>query len=119
MSAAYQPERRSDPRSRTLLSATARDAATQSTISCVVRNLGRDGARLALANTAWLPERFELAIAGKDGLRAACVAWRTGNAAGVRFIDDPGAEQARRRAELLRLRQENDTLSQRLNGLDL
>lgn len=54
-------------------------------MECVVRNQSDSGARLVLGDTMGVPTRFELAIAGEDGMRAACVRWRNGEAVGIKF----------------------------------
>jgi hypothetical protein len=110
-----QPERRTEQRSRTLLSGTVRDRSSQSTISCAVRNLGGNGARIAVSNTVWLPDVFDLEIAGREGRRAARTVWRAGGAAGVKFIDDAPSAEASAKAEIERLRLANATLQQRLS----
>jgi hypothetical protein len=54
-------------------------------LECVVRNLSDRGARLSMGETAGVPGRFELLIAGADGTRSARVRWRTPGEVGICF----------------------------------
>ena len=56
-----------------------------STFDCTIRNMSDTGAKLLVASSVGIPDRFALAM--QDGRNFACeVAWRTENEIGVRFL---------------------------------
>jgi methyl-accepting chemotaxis protein len=57
----------------------------RSMVSCVVRDLSRQGACLHLQSTASLPDQFELSFDTGQLLRRCRVAWRTLTNMGVSF----------------------------------
>ena len=65
-------------------------------LECLVRNLSAHGARLHFGETAAVPPRFDLRIAGDDRIRVAHVRWRTMQDVGVEF--DPAGEAVSRSA---------------------
>lgn len=116
MDAPIAVERRVFPRRRTLLAGLAlqSDRIAASTMDCRIRNLSDGGARLEVARPGWLPDRFELAVNGRDMRKWVEVVWRDAGAAGVRFTaGDDGAA----RDEIARLKRENRKLGARLSEL--
>lgn len=59
----------------------------QSTLSCRVRDMTTDGARLDLATQQLLPHEFELQVSGNPTRRCG-LRWANGNFIGVRFLPD-------------------------------
>lgn len=56
-----------------------------STISCLVRNISKTGARLEFDAPSHVPDTFELKVNGKPHEFRAEVVWRKGTSVGVRF----------------------------------
>ena len=60
---------------------------------CVLVDISKSGAKLAVKNTADVPDVFNLMLSKKGGVRRICeVAWREDRAMGVRFVLTPGFE---------------------------
>jgi hypothetical protein len=78
-----RPERRAEMRRKTFKGAMLRFNGGYSVFDCIVRNRSGSGACLAFGNGSGVPARFELKIAGEDGVRTAIVRWRSANALGV------------------------------------
>ena len=78
-------ERRRLGRSRVLKSAKF-VVGTSSVVDCVVRNLTNTGARIAVPNTATLPENLVLTFDGGRSLRPCRLVWRRLGETGVEFI---------------------------------
>lgn len=116
MSDSPAAERRSQARRRTFLGGLLRRRDRASTEDCTIRNLSDGGARLEVANAAWTPESFELAVNGRDMIWPARVVWRQGGAIGVRFEAGDAAGAAR--SEIERLRRDRDRLGERVRQLD-
>lgn len=116
MDAPIAAERRASPRRRTLLAGVARqtDRLAAATMDCRIRNLSDHGARLEVARAGWLPDRFELAVNGRELRKWVEVVWRGPDAAGVRFT---AGEDGSARDEVTRLRNENRKLGVRLREL--
>jgi hypothetical protein len=76
-------DRRIDPRLPTKLAGTIRFRDT--TLTCVVKERSRLGARLQLTTSRGVPDAFDLAIGVEPGVLRACVVWRTANEIGVRL----------------------------------
>ncbi len=110
-------DRRKSQRARTLLNGVIRHTSKLSTMNCTVRNLSDGGARLEVANSNWLPDRFELEVTGRDIRRAARTAWRANGLAGVHFTGEEGAAEGFAREEVARLKDENEKLGRRLKDL--
>jgi hypothetical protein len=54
---------------------------------CMVQNISTAGARISIDNAATLPARLRLAFARDARTGHKCqVVWRSGNAAGVKFV---------------------------------
>ena len=54
---------------------------------CVVRDISKDGARLALPNVRTLPSEFELLILTTGEIFQAVAKWRRGREIGVYFVE--------------------------------
>ena len=61
-----------------------------STFDCLVRDMSGSGARLALSETAALPEGFELFVPQKDRTYRATLRWRREDGVGVTFGEEAG-----------------------------
>jgi hypothetical protein len=57
----------------------------RSSIDCVVKNLSKSGARLAVATVVGIPDAFYLSIANTTGTQACRVVWRRLKELGVKF----------------------------------
>lgn len=75
-----------DRRRRTLLSAKVIYNKQQSVLSCTVRDLSENGAKLIFGVMPTCPKTFELVFG--DGRARQCeIAYRAGNTIGVHFLD--------------------------------
>jgi len=83
-------ERRSEPRSRTLL---AGKIALQGggVIDCTLRNRSPSGACLRVASVVGIPDHFTLLLELHGERRPARVAWRKPGEIGVHFVDEPAS----------------------------
>ena len=80
-----EKERRRHARRRVLKSGTIAFNDRHSTVTCSVRNLSENGARLTADGSVYAPDTFELLV-DLDGLEARCeVAWRSGKDVGIQF----------------------------------
>ena len=52
---------------------------------CTIRDISENGARLLIANTVGLPDKFQLFEKSSGLLYSASVVWRQANAIGVQF----------------------------------
>lgn len=77
-------EKRQAPRSRTLKQGRI-ILSDSTTISCVVRDVSRSGARIVLGSLAHLPSSFHLTVAPGDTTDLVELIWQRGLAAGVAF----------------------------------
>ncbi len=59
----------------------------RSTIECQVRNLSETGAKLTLASTISVPDRFEIKLDRENDIRNCQVMWRTLTELGVRILE--------------------------------
>lgn len=59
-----------------------------SSMDCLVRDMSATGARLALTETATLPEVFDLFIPQKERTYKANLRWRRSDGIGVAFVDE-------------------------------
>lgn len=78
-------EQRKEMRQRTFLKGRIIFNNGSSTMDCLVRDLSRFGARLALTETKTLPEVFELYIPQKDATYRSTLRWRRDDGVGVTF----------------------------------
>src|SRR3954452_22989390 len=81
-------DQRVAPRMRTLIAARISFNNGQSALDCLIRNLSDTGAKLIVSAAVTLPECFDLIVPQKSLTRRARIAWRRGEAIGVRFDDD-------------------------------
>ena len=79
-------ERRKAARSRTFLGGVIAFNQSKSSMDCQVRNFSNAGAKVAFANTAAVPDQFDLTITHKDRSYRARMAWRGLDEAGVEFL---------------------------------
>ncbi len=54
-------------------------------LDCTIRDISENGARLLIANTVGLPDKFQLFEKSSGLLYPASIAWRQANAIGVQF----------------------------------
>ena len=80
-----QPDRRSEPRLRSLLGATLRFRHTATITDCLIRDITANGARIAVDETIPLSAVFEITIPHLDDVRHARLVWRHGDWVGVAF----------------------------------
>ncbi|WP_019904357.1 PilZ domain-containing protein [Methylobacterium sp. 77] len=87
-------DNRREPRQRTFLKGRIIFNNGASSMDCLVRDMSATGARLALSETATLPEVFELFIPQKERTYKASLRWRRTDGIGIAFVDDaaPAAE---------------------------
>jgi len=81
-------ERRKVARSRTLLGGVIAFNQRKSSMDCQVRNFSTTGAKVIFANTAIVPDQFDLTIAHKERSYRARMAWRGLDEAGVEFLGE-------------------------------
>jgi hypothetical protein len=62
-----------------------------SSMDCLVRDMSSSGARLALTQTAALPEVFELYIPVKDRSYRSSLRWRRSDGIGITFVEEGAA----------------------------
>lgn len=84
--ALHQPNRRAEPRQRTLLACRIVHGQTFISIEGVVRNLSASGARVRLQREAPIPDQVLLLLVKAGELYEANVAWRTESEVGLRFL---------------------------------
>lgn len=54
-------------------------------LDCTIRDISESGARLLIANTVGLPDKFHLFEKSSGLIYPAAIAWRQANAIGVKF----------------------------------
>jgi len=59
---------------------------TSSVLDCVLHNVTNSGARIQIANTVELPDRFNLTLDGGYSVRPCRVVWRSVTETGVEFV---------------------------------
>lgn len=79
-------ERRLNTRRKTFLG--TRLHYHQQTANGVIRNLGRNGARIVFQDAATVHDEFDVEVARLDQRLKARVTWRRTNELGVAFLDD-------------------------------
>lgn len=87
-------EHRREVRQRTFLKGRIVFNNGASSMDCLVRDLSLSGARLALSQSAVLPEAFDLYIPQKEKTYRSSVRWRRSDGIGVTFADDPSAARS-------------------------
>ena len=91
----HASDQRIAPRLKALLAAKISFNNGQSTLDCLIRNLSDTGAKLIVSAAIALPDGFDLLIPQKSLTRRVRIAWRRGEAMGVRF--DEGAPRSESR----------------------
>ena len=81
-------EHRNEVRQRVFLKGRIRFNNGSSTMDCLVRDFSPAGARIALSQTATLPEVFDLHIPQKDRTYRATLRWRREDGVGVTFAEE-------------------------------
>ena len=116
-------ERRHFPRQRSFLGGRIAFNARSSTMSCLVRNLTSEGAKVSFSGTVTLPQELDLLIEQHDLEVRARIIWRTEKEIGLQFCGPSsqhnGAEIVPFR-QALRLREcekENSALKRRVEEL--
>jgi hypothetical protein len=80
-------ETRRAPRVRTFLQARISYGDGALSIECTVNQLSDVGARVNLASTSALPDRFDIVIPQRDIARRAKLVWRKDDQVGIEFVD--------------------------------
>lgn len=78
-------ERRRVPRRRSLLGARVIFNERQSTMTCRIRDMDENGARLAFDGPPMVPAEFELRVEQRDGRRRARRVWTKAREMGIEF----------------------------------
>jgi hypothetical protein len=81
-------ERRKIARNRTFLGGVIAFNHRDSTMDCLVRNLSVGGAKISFANTATIPDEFDLTIKQKVRTLLARMVWRRADEAGIIFLNE-------------------------------
>lgn len=81
-------DKRKEARQRTFLKGRIIFNNGASSMDCLVRDLSSIGARLALTETATLPDTFDLFIPQKERTYRANLRWRRADGIGVAFVDE-------------------------------
>lgn len=81
-------DRRQETRKKTFLGGRVVFNYRQSTMDCVLKNLGNNGAKLAFGVSALIPDEFDIQVARMERSFRARIAWRRRNEVGVAFLDD-------------------------------
>ncbi|MCJ2130304.1 PilZ domain-containing protein [Methylobacterium sp. E-045] len=87
-------DKRKEARQRTFLKGRIIFNNGASSMDCLVRDLSSIGARLALTETATLPDTFDLLIPQKERTYRANLRWRRTDGIGVAFVDETAAVAA-------------------------
>jgi hypothetical protein len=109
---------RNSERIRALLGAQIVFNNQNSTLNCQVRNISTGGARISLSANVAIPEEFDLLVPQKGRTYRCKLRWRTGDAAGVEFLNSHSAAQSATPADRIReLEGENDDLRRQIQDL--
>jgi hypothetical protein len=81
-------ERRKNPRRMTFLGGRIVFNHRQSTMDCVVKNLGKGGAKAVFSHTSVVPDNIEIRITRMDRTFSARIAWRREDEVGLVFVAD-------------------------------
>ncbi len=85
-------ERRREPRLKSLLGGRISFSRRQSTMDCMVRNIGPHGALVVFPHTSLTPTEFTLHIPHRGEAHSARVIWRRHDRAGVTLSDKEKVE---------------------------
>ncbi|KQT13808.1 hypothetical protein ASG40_19655 [Methylobacterium sp. Leaf399] len=91
-------EHRRELRQRTFLKGRIIFNNGSSSMDCLVRDLSASGARLAISQTAILPESFDLYIPVKEKTYRSSLRWRRSDGIGITFMDEGAAKSAEARS---------------------
>ncbi|TAK50003.1 MAG: PilZ domain-containing protein [Xanthobacteraceae bacterium] len=111
-------DRRAQPRSRTFLGGTLAFNRRSSVMTCIVRNLTADGAKVSFEQGATVPDEIDLVVPHRAESWRGHIIWRAPNAAGIAFRNrKPSAQVIPLDAtiRLNRLNDENRRLRERLD----
>jgi hypothetical protein len=113
-------ERRAIHRNRTYLQGEIAFNGRCSTLTCLVRNMSQNGAKIVFAATALIPNEFDVVIPNKAESRRARIVWREQLQAGIAFLEIEKAavvsiESARK---IKKLEAECDALAARVAQLN-
>jgi hypothetical protein len=81
-------ERRKLARNRTFLGGVIAFNNRHSTMTCLVRNLSIEGAKICFTNTVTVPDDFDLTIRQKERTLLARMVWRRADEAGIVFLSE-------------------------------
>ncbi|GJE18060.1 PilZ domain-containing protein [Methylobacterium marchantiae] len=87
-------ENRREARQRTFLKGRIIFNNGAASMDCLVRDMSSTGARLALTETATLPDVFDLFIPQKERTYKASLRWRRSDGIGIAFVDEAAASPA-------------------------
>lgn len=113
-------ERRQEVRDRTFFGGVIAFNQRASTMGCLIRNLSAQGAMLALASTAVIPDKFDLTIDRKARSFRARTVWRHLDEAGVAFVEERAVAEPMPLEDVKRLRRDKaakDALLRRVEEL--
>jgi hypothetical protein len=85
----HHVERRGTPRQRTFLGARIQLNGGLSSLDCLIRNLTGDGAKLAMSQTALVPNELILHMPKNRRTLRARIKWRDADHCGVEFPHAP------------------------------
>ena len=109
-------ERRKEPRLKSLLGGRISFGRRQSSMDCIVRNIGPHGALVVFPHTSLTPTEFTLHIPHRGEAHSAKVMWRRHDRAGVTLSNMEKMEVPSDHAKRLRaLEMENRRLKQRID----
>lgn len=80
-------ERRNAPRGRTFIGGKVDFNNSFCVVDCLVRNMSETGARLTFADTAVIPDQFDLRLPQKNQIRRARLIWRHHDQVGINFVE--------------------------------
>ena len=113
-------ERRQEVRDRTFFGGAIAFNQRTSTMGCLIRNLSSQGALLALASSAVIPDKFDLTIDRKARSFRARTVWRHLDEAGVAFMEERTPAEPMPLDDVKRIRRnkaEKDALLRRVEEL--
>lgn len=88
-------EHRRELRQRTFLKGRIIFNNGASSMDCLVRDMSASGARLALSQSAILPESFDLLIPAKERTYRSSLCWRRSDGVGIVFAEEAGGPAPR------------------------
>ena len=113
-------ERRAHPRPRTYLGGTIAFKQRTSVLTCVVRNLTSDGAKVTFEQGVIVPDDIDFVVPQRANTWRGRIVWRAPDSAGIAFTDKKSAAQPIAldiAARLTKIGDENRRLKQQLDTL--